>query len=64
MEQQEWNELMQELEAKRLQIEVEIESYPAPIPACDQQFNYLLEQRGLVRQELRQLRERKRVSAE
>ncbi|MEZ4715595.1 MAG: hypothetical protein R2851_05830 [Caldilineaceae bacterium] len=30
----------------------EISAYPPPIPACDAQFNYLLEQRNQVAQEL------------
>lgn len=34
----------------------EINSYPPPIPVCDQQFNYLLAQRAAVSSELRQLR--------
>lgn len=33
------------LEAKRAALNAEIRSYPGPIPACDAQFNYLLEKR-------------------
>ncbi len=44
------------LEEKKAEIEAEIISYPPPIPACDQQFNYLLEQRALIAEELRRFR--------
>ncbi|MEZ4663817.1 MAG: hypothetical protein R2911_40300 [Caldilineaceae bacterium] len=37
------------------QIYAEIRAYPFPIPACDAQYNYLLEKRDLVSQELQQL---------
>ena len=47
-----WTDLKTYLEHKQAEVQAEIEQYPAPIPACDQQFNYLLEQRGLLRQEL------------
>ncbi|MEZ4709516.1 MAG: hypothetical protein R3A44_20065 [Caldilineaceae bacterium] len=40
---------------KKEQIYAEIRAYPLPIPACDAQYNYLLEKRDLVSQELRQL---------
>ena len=33
------------LEAERVTLIAEIGSYPGPIPACDAQFNYLLEKR-------------------
>lgn len=35
----------------------EIGNYPAPIPACDAQFNYLLEKREALTSELSRLRE-------
>ncbi len=34
----------------------EISSYPTPIPACDEQFNYLLEKRDQLLRELAQLK--------
>ena len=37
-----------QLEHRRLQINKEIGNYPAPIPACDAQFNYLLEKRSRI----------------
>jgi hypothetical protein len=40
------------LEAKRDQIYEEIRGYRPPIPACDVQFNFLLEERTRVFQEL------------
>jgi hypothetical protein len=35
----------------------EIRSYPAPIPACDAQFNHLLKQRDALSSELVRARE-------
>jgi hypothetical protein len=43
------------LERERRRIASEITSYPSPIPACDAQFNYLLEQRERVAQDLQLL---------
>jgi hypothetical protein len=40
-----WTELEDHLERARSAILAEIRNYPPPIAACDQQFNYLLEQR-------------------
>ncbi len=34
-----------------------IRNYPAPIPACDAQFNYLLEEREALSSELARVRE-------
>ena len=45
------------LEQEKRRINDEIAHYPPPIPACDAQFNYLLEQRGQISQELYQLRQ-------
>ena len=33
----------------------EIRSYPSPIPACDAQFNYLLDQRAKLSLEIKRL---------
>jgi hypothetical protein len=49
-----WQTLREQLEAKQNQIYDDIANYPPPIPACDQHFNYLLEQRTGIAQELRQ----------
>ncbi len=34
--------------AEKARIAAEIRSYPAPIPGCDAQFNYLLERRAEI----------------
>ncbi len=48
-----WQQIQQQLQRQQAAIIAEIRSYPPPIPACDAQFNYLLEQRTAVRQERR-----------
>jgi hypothetical protein len=48
-----WNTIRESLAAKQNQIYDDIANYPPPIPACDQHFNYLLEQRTGIAQELR-----------
>lgn len=35
----------QQLEAERIRLNAEIGAYPSPIPACDAQFNHLLDKR-------------------
>ena len=45
------------LEEKRDRIQQEIWNYPAPIPACDEQYNHLLEQRSRILRELAWLSE-------
>lgn len=47
-----WQEIRARLEQKRDEISREIRNYPPPIPACDQHFNYLLEERARVSEEL------------
>ena len=44
-------------EDERRRIASEMSEYPTPIPACDAQFNYLLEQRDRISQELRAVSE-------
>lgn len=46
-----WYALRGCLEPQRDQIYEEIRSYPPPIPACDVQFNHLLEERARLSQE-------------
>lgn len=41
---------------ERERIYAEIHAYPPPIPACDAQFNYLIEKRATVTQELSKVR--------
>lgn len=43
------------LRERRRQVIDRIGVYPAPIPACDAQFNHLLEQRRRIGREIRQL---------
>lgn len=43
------------LERSKEQVHAEIRNYPPPIPACDVQFNQLLEKRTRVSQELTRL---------
>ena len=50
-----WSELEDHLEAARRSILAEIRNYPAPIAACDQQFNHLLEQRDRIAEALSRL---------
>lgn len=52
-----WHKVKRYLEDKKRQIGEEINQYPPPIPACDVQFNYLLEQRAGISQELHRLNE-------
>ncbi len=47
--------LKAELERRRDAIIDEIRHYPPPIPACDVQYNSLLEERTLITQELKRL---------
>src|SRR5262245_27025884 len=50
-----WIVLRRALRALTKQIGEEIRSYPEPIPACDAQFNRLLELRRLLPEELERL---------
>ena len=51
-----WLEIRSYLEKKKNEIHDEIVKYPPPIPACDVQFNYLLEERTRITQELSRVR--------
>ena len=51
------------LEEMRRALAREIHEYPAPIAACDAQFNHLLEQRTLVLAELARLSETETAAA-
>ncbi len=48
-----WQAIEDHLESVKREILKQIEHYPPPIPACDAQFNYLLEKRDGISQELR-----------
>lgn len=52
-----WTRIRVELENQRNRINHEIGLYPTPIAGCDQQFNYLLEQRSGISAEYRRLEE-------
>ena len=41
-------EFKNQLEKAKIQVNKEIGNYPSPIPACDAQFNYLLEERSKI----------------
>jgi hypothetical protein len=50
-----WQGAREHLERLKAHIAGQINAYPPPIPACDAQFNYLLEQRGSITDELNKL---------
>jgi hypothetical protein len=50
-----WAGLRRQLERLMGEVDAEIRAYPAPIPACDAQFNRLLELRRLLPEELARL---------
>ena len=52
-----WSSIQTQLENEKRRVQQEISAYPSPITACDQQFNYLLEQRSRLSQELTRLHE-------
>ena len=51
-----WTLILQRLEKEVRRVRDEIRNYPAPIPACDAQFNYLLEERESLSSELARVR--------
>ncbi len=57
--QQTWNNLVADLTSQREQLITTIRNYPPPIPACDAQFNYLLEKRDRITVELHRLQKLK-----
>ena len=50
-----WEGIRQHLANERHRVNEEIRNYPSPIPACDAQFTYLLEERSRLAQELARL---------
>ena len=50
-----WNQIRAQLETERARIYEVIGNYPSPIAACDQQFNYLLEEQTRISRELHRL---------
>jgi hypothetical protein len=57
-----WDTIRACLRSERDRILEEIRAYPTPIPRCDQQFNYLLERREGLFQELARLDDAERSS--
>jgi hypothetical protein len=51
-----WQNLADQLETRKQEVLQEIRNYPPPIPACDAQFNYLLEQRDQLSVALNRLK--------
>lgn len=51
-----WKSIKDRLENERHRVNEEIKNYPAPIPACDAQFNYLLEERAKIAEEMDRLK--------
>ena len=49
-------DIITRLEDRKISLDREISSYPTPIPQCDAQFNYLLDQRTRLSQHLSRLR--------
>ena len=52
-----WAMIHQHLQEEIRRVHDEIRNYQAPIPACDAQFNYLLEEREALSAELARVRE-------
>ena len=51
-----WEIIRLHLENERARVNGEIRKYPTPITACDAQFNYLLEERVRIAEELDRLK--------
>jgi len=52
-----WNKIRTQLENEKARIYQAIGNYPPPIAACDQQFNYLLEEQTRISREFVRLNE-------
>lgn len=57
------DESARRLEAERAQIKAKLRSYPAPIPACDANYNHLAEERRRLSGALARLAELRRELA-
>lgn len=51
-----WKQIVEHLQCRLDVVQRRIKSYPTPIPACDEQFNWLLEQREGMAAELAKVR--------
>lgn len=58
-----WEQIEAVLMSRLASVEDEIRHYPTPIPACDAQFNYLLEQRSHIQRALAKARAELNTSA-
>ena len=47
-----WQTVRRRLASEKARVVRAIADYPAPIPACDEQFNHLLERRRSLAQEI------------
>ncbi|MEJ2130435.1 MAG: hypothetical protein P8Y95_02145 [Gammaproteobacteria bacterium] len=52
-----WAAIIEQLRDELSDVQRDIRSYPMPIPACDEQFNSLLERREELSRELARARE-------
>jgi len=52
-----WRRMQSHLESEQHRIYEEIKNYPKPIPACDVQFNFLLEERSSIAAESERCRQ-------
>lgn len=52
-----WSRIASCLEKQKSQLYEAIRNYPTPITACDQQFNYLLQQQAAISSALRRIEE-------
>ncbi len=52
-----WKVITSHLEHELNQVQGNIKRYPMPIPACDEHFNWLLEERAQLSKELAKARE-------
>ena len=59
-----WAMIHQHLQEQSRRVHRKIRNYPAPIPACDAQFNYLLEEREALSSELVRVRELMKKAAD
>jgi chorismate mutase len=50
-----WQVVRVQLDQQKTQVIEAIRSYPPPIPACDAQFNHLLEERARISREIGRL---------
>lgn len=52
-----WSIIQRYLESEMRRVREEISNYPSPIPACDAQFNFLLQEREALTTEITRVRD-------